>query len=231
MMRALMWKELREQLERWLPATLLLAGVELLLIRARLASIRETTVMVMIFGGILLSIVLVIAPVPSERTRGTLEFLRALPVDGRRVLLAKWLVGELSIAGMFAVCVLAGVLTAGWVGADASWMVLAALCVSVSMMAFHTLLLILLRRARNELDAALYAFFLGVIVGVWSSYAATAKWLALCVVGYVGPAAPVFALLREGLDLLLVSAFATALIWIVAPGVWLWRSGQGRMRA
>ena len=57
MTRNLFWKELRETIGRWLPATILLAGTLLILINARIMSIRETSVLVVVIGGVLLSVI------------------------------------------------------------------------------------------------------------------------------------------------------------------------------
>ena len=70
-MRALLWKELREQFGRWLPATILMTGVFFLLVRARLVSIRETVILIDVIGGCILSVLLMVERFPTEGTRGT----------------------------------------------------------------------------------------------------------------------------------------------------------------
>jgi len=236
MIAALWWKEWREQLGRWAPATVLLAGWTALLVSARLISIRETTAGILIFGGWMLSVVLIIAPLPSEKTHGTWPFLCALPIDRRRVLLAKWLSGAASITAMYAVTVLAGCVTALAVGIDAAWMAASAAPICVSMLAYHTLFFVTLPRARNELDAAMAALALAVITALWSIYATDdSLWIKLP--GLLAPGAPMTLHLSTqsqlppedapaailGVHPVIVSTVLTALLWIAAPVAWLAR--------
>ncbi len=199
MMRALLWKEFREQLGRWVPATILLSGLLMLMIRARFVSIREISAFVIIVVGILLSIVLVVEPVPSERTRGTLGFLHALPISRRRAAFAKWSTGTLSIAAMFSVTTLTGVLTALWVGSDWKWLCTTAICTCVVMMSFHSLLFPFLGKARNELDAAVIAACIGVLVVAWSFFFTKDAWW-MYGPAYLAPAAPLLDVVESSSD-------------------------------
>lgn len=240
MMRALLWKEFREQLGRWAPATILLSGLLILVIRSRFVSIREISAFVIIAFGILLSIVLVVEPVPSERTRNTRGFLHALPISRRRAAFAKWSTGTLSIAAMFAVATLTGVLTALWVGSDWKWMCITALCTCAVMMSFHTVLFPFLGQARNELDAAVIAVCIGVIVLAWSFSFSTDTWWSSGP-AYLAPAAPLldvqeysndrpglFRLSRSELNPSLIPLTVAA--WVVVPGFALWWPARRRRK-
>lgn len=242
MIRALMWKEVREQAGRWLLATILLAGLTSLLIHARLISIREVSATVLMIGGMVLSIVLIIAPLPSEKTRGTLDFLMAFPIDRKRVLFAKWLTGVLSIVGLYAACCLAGVITAAFVGLNAAWMLKTATPMCVSMLAYHSLFFMLAPRAKHELDAAMLAFFLAIIVLLSSVYVMAdttiVKWL-----GHLAPAAPTFVYFVNQFGPesannstpptaapVIISTVVTTVLWIVIPAAWLLGFPQRRRR-
>lgn len=235
-MRALLWKELREQFGRWLPATILMTGVFLLLVRARLVSIRETVILIDVIGGCILSVLLIVETFPTERTRGTLGFLYALPVPPRRIWFAKWFAAGLSIFAMLGVATLAGLITAMFVDVDLGWLALATLSVCVSMMAFQTAVLPVLLQARHEMDAALGAVSVAGISAAWSYCIFKDDW-ALELFGYLSPTAPLFNFFRyknkylhapvtisdgQLLISILPSVMATAVIWIVAPGWWMW---------
>lgn len=244
MIRALMWKELREQAGRWLLATILLAGFTSLLIHARLISIREVSASVLMIGGLVLSIVLIIAPLPSEKTRGTLDFLMAFPIDRKRVLFAKWLTGVLSIVGLYAGCCLAGVVTAALVGLNATWMLKTATPMCVSVLAYHSLFFMFAPRARHELDAAMLAFSIAIIAELSSLFVladtSIVKWL-----GHLAPGAPTFlffeyqmgttrvgeasAEFATGLNVMF-STLLTTVLWVALPAAWLLGRPQRRQR-
>lgn len=242
MMRQLLWKEFREHLGRWLPATLLLSGTLVILISARLMSIRETSVLIVIIGGVLLSIVLMIEPVPSERTRGTLDFLLALPMSRRRIAFAKWLTTGLSLAAMFGVAVLSGYVAAWRVGVDVGSMPLAALSTCVAMLALHSLLFWFLGRARNEVEAAMFAACLVVLAVAWSWYGLDSE-AKVPMVADLAPTAPLFQFFDsrepirgsvgshvpstgEMLGRMIGGLSATAGVWIIGPGLVLWWPGR-----
>jgi ABC-type transport system involved in multi-copper enzyme maturation permease subunit len=245
MMRALLWKEFHEQAGRWLLATILLAGTTALLVHARLISIRETLIVVLMLGGMLMSSVLMIAPLPSERSGGTLGFLLAIPAPRRGVLFTKWLASVLSITALYAACCIAALVAAWTAGLGGSWVFEIAAPLCVSMLAYHSFFFFFVPFARHELDAALQAFALAIIALVWSAMALP-SWVGLHTsVGLLGPVAPAFAMLVQqfhgspafsiaenqravsvGTSLLLTSA-----IWIIAPGVWLLLTGRLRKDA
>jgi len=235
MMRALLWKEFREQAERWLLATILLAGTTALLVHARIISVRESLVTVLLLGGLVLSIVLIIAPLPSEISHRTLDFLLARPIERRRILLAKWIIGAASIAAMYAACCVGGLIAAWSADTDALWLLPMAGRVCVAMLAYHSLFFLALPRVRSELDAAIYAFFLAVITFIW--FAAMTSWMPVAAYfGHLSPGAPIFAMLYNqkgppepphefSLRVLptLWSTLLTGGLWVIAPYVWLAR--------
>ena len=164
-----------------------------------------------------------IAPIPAEKSNGTLEFLFALPIHRRRIWFAKWLSTSISIGAMFAATYAAGVVSAYWVGLDTGWMLKTVLAMSVSMIGCHTLMLAVLPRVRHELDAAMYAFFLGIIMLIWSSYGLNESAAVRCL-GYLAPAAPAFIVHGFGETPHIsggVLTLLTTFLWIFLPGVWL----------
>ncbi|HEY3243066.1 MAG TPA: ABC transporter permease subunit [Phycisphaerae bacterium] len=235
MMRALLWKEFHEQAGRWLLATMLLAGTTSLLIHARLISVRETSVAVLLLGGMLLSMVLMIGPLPSESSNNTLEFLLAIPARRGTILFAKWLTGLLSIVGMYTATCIVGLTTAWSVGLDGTWMPKIAAPLCITMAAYHSLFFLALPPGRHELDAAIYAFFLGILAMLWSASALSDSHV-LATIGIFGPAVPAFAALyynspaaRSGMEpgrfatmlpVVLVTAL-TVLLWVGLPAAWL----------
>lgn len=233
MIRALIWKELREQVDRAAPATLLLAGSMSLLIHARFISVREVSAVLLMFGGMILSILLMVAPVPSEKSGGTIDFLLALPVHRRHVWFAKWFSTGVSILVMYVACLVSGVLTARLVGVETAWMVRVAAAMCVSMLAYHSLFFLFLPRVRHELDAAMYAFFLAIITLIWSAYVLHDS-VVLRYLGHLAPVAPAFVVQvppGEGQATAIGTTLLTALLWIVAPGVWLLVSARRRIRS
>jgi len=251
-MRALLWKELREQFGRWLPATILMTGVFFLLVRARLVSIRETVILIDVIGGCILSVLLIVETFPTERTRGTMSFLYALPVPPQRIWFAKWFAAGLSIFAMLAVATLAGLITAAFVEVDLGWFVLATLCVCVSMLAFQTAAMPVLMHARHEMDAALGAAAIAVLSASWGVNTMYDDAL-LKVFGQLSPVAPLFNFFNwmgrywsmpanfqefttKGIGLvadhrpILWSLLLTIGIWIVIPAACMWgfRRGRGR---
>ena len=244
-MRALLWKELREQFGRWLPATILMTGVFFLLVRARLVSIRETVILIDVIGGCILSVLLMVETFPTERTRGTMNFLYARPVPPQRIWFAKWFAAGLSIVAMQAVATLAGLIAAVFVDVDLGWFALATLCVCVSMLAFQTAAMSVLMQAKNEIEAALGAASVAVLSCAWAYYNASENWWfqRFC---DLSPAAPLFNFMREMRDFvyrqhrashtlimsvapeqdyksILLSICATVAIWIILPGILMTR--------
>lgn len=233
MIRALIWKELREQVDRAAPATLLLAGAMSLMIHARFISVREVCAVLLMIGGMVLSIVLMIAPVPSEKSGGTIDFLLALPVHRRHVWFAKWFSTSLSIVVMYTACLMSGFLTAVYVGVQTGWMIRVAVAMCVSMLAFHSLFFLFLSRMRHELDAALYAFFLAIITLIWSGHALH-EVTFLRFFGYLAPAAPAFLVqvpADAGQASSVVATLLTGLLWIVVPGAWLLTTARREIRS
>ena len=230
MIRPLIWKELREQVDRAAPATLLLAGAMSLMVHARFISIREVSAALLMGGGMILSMVLMIGPVPSERSAGTIGFLLALPVHRRHVWFAKWFSTGLSILVMYAVSLMSGAVTAWLVGLETAWMFRVACAMCVSMLAYHSLFFLFVPRMRHELDAALYAFFLAIITLIWSGYALH-DWALVRWMGYLAPAGPAFVVQSSaGHEHIpaIASTLMTTLLWIVVPGVWLMATTRRR---
>lgn len=238
-MRALLWKELREQFGRWLPATILMTGVFLLLVRARLVSIRETVILIDVIGGCILSVLLMVETFPTERTRGTMNFLYALPVPPQRIWFAKWFAAGLSIFAMLSVATLAGFITAAFVDVDLGWFALATLCVCVSMLALQTAAMPVLMQARHEMDSALGAIGATMICLAWGNLTLKPDGV-LKSFGQLSPVAPLFNFLyfwgqpvasdqyaRIGFfnsfcDSVTMSAILIFSIWVAIPGALHW---------
>lgn len=104
MIKALLWKEYREQ--RWKLAfgTVMLLFVTGSLLAARLASGREIVMVVWVLGGLVLALYSAMGVLAPERTNGTTLFLAARPVRAWESFAAKWLMGWLNVAGPMVAC-------------------------------------------------------------------------------------------------------------------------------
>lgn len=191
--RALFWKEWREQRWRLALSALVLTVLSASLVRAQLVTAAEAEVIV--FGplGLVLSIFMAMGPVPPEKSDGTWPFLCAQPVRQGELIAVKWATGAL---GLVAALLLAGgaayvaavsrglfesqpmpVITTDAPNISGSWIhgedtplllikVVASAC--SAFVAFYSLLFVAMVRARNELHAGLAGMLLALLVIAWS---------------------------------------------------------------
>ncbi len=189
MNRALLWKEWREQRWRFVLGTLVLTVLAAGLVRAQLATMPESVVLV--FGpiGLLLAIFLAMGSVATERADGTWPFLRARPIGTAAILRFKWLIGAANLAAAFLIAAVAAYLAA-WsrglfdlpppppnlgpqftgtlpYGNSAGWMWMLVLLALVSMLAWYTALFFILTRARDEMHAGLGGLLLTIACLAW----------------------------------------------------------------
>ncbi len=190
MIRALLWKELREQGWRFLLGALVLTSLSASLVRAQLVTIAEATMLV--FGplGLILTIFFAMGSVATERADGTWPFLVARPIRRATVLRVKWLAGAIGLVASFMIAAAA----AHWAassrhlfslppvppevravapnmvpeGNSAAWLWGIAGLSTVSMLAWYTTLFFLLTRARDELHAGLGGILLTLGAIAWA---------------------------------------------------------------
>lgn len=190
MIRALWWKEWREQRWRLALAALVLVTISAGLVRAQLVTTDEATLLT--FGplGLLLTIFLAMGSVATERADGTWPFLMAQPLGRATVLRTKWAVGAVHLVAAF---LLAGCAAhwAAWSrdlfrlqavpieyalqmgvtavpgGNSPGWLWSTTCLATISMLAWYTVLFFLLTRARNELHAGLGGMLLTLAVLIW----------------------------------------------------------------
>lgn len=104
MITPILWKEWREQ--RWKLAfgTVMLIFFTGSFFAARVSSNREVTIVIWVFGGLLLGLYSAMGVFAPERTHRTVTFLAAKPVVPWKVFFVKWLVGWLNMAVPMAAC-------------------------------------------------------------------------------------------------------------------------------
>src|SRR5262245_10336324 len=91
MIRALLWKEWKENGWKLLFATALLVGISIISFRSRMLPDQGTMMLVLLIGSELLPLFAAMGIVASEREAKTLGFLTALPIAGSRILRVKLL--------------------------------------------------------------------------------------------------------------------------------------------
>jgi hypothetical protein len=251
--RALLWKEWREQRWRFVLGTLVLTTLAASLVRAQLATMPESVVLV--FGpiGLLLAIFLAMGSVATERADGTWPFLRARPVGAASVLRIKWLVGAANLAAAFLIAG-AAAYVAGWSrglfdlpappadlgtpftvvlpwGNSAAWLWTLVLLSLVSMLAWYTVLFLILTRARDELHAGLGGLLLTIACLAWLLQYPESKqpggWdpaiqQVLWISSLLNPLSPLV-FVFDPLRYRLLAAGVALLLWIAGP---LWLVGR-----
>ncbi len=103
-LKALFWKEWREQ--RWKMAfgTVMLLFVEGALFATQLTSSGEIVIVIWIFGGLLFALYSAMGVFAPEQMQRTTAFLGARPIQAWKVFLVKWLVGWLNFAVPLLLC-------------------------------------------------------------------------------------------------------------------------------
>ena len=192
MTRALLWTEWREQRWRCLLGTLVLTAISASLVRAQLVALPEAVLIIYGPLGLLLAVFLAMGSVATERADGTWSFLRAQPLATADILRAKWLLGAACLAFAFLVAACAAHLAAWsrglydltpppayvwartalpplrWMlgnSAAAMWTVVGLSL--TSMLAWYTVLFVILTRARDELHAGLGGILLTLASLAW----------------------------------------------------------------
>jgi hypothetical protein len=250
---ALLWKEWREQRWRCVLGTLVLTTLAASLVRAQLATMPESVVLV--FGpiGLLLAIFLAMGSVATERADGTWPFLRARPVGAASVLRIKWLVGAANLAAAFLIAGAAAYMAA-WsrglfdlppppadlgprftgvlpCGNSAAWLWGLVLLSLTSMLAWYTVLFLVLTRARDELHAGLGGLLLTIACLAWLLQYPASKvpsgWepsfqKALWISALLNPLSPVV-FLAEPPPYRLLAVGIALLFWTIGP---LWLLGR-----
>jgi hypothetical protein len=198
MIRAMLWKEWREQRWRCVLGTLVLATMAASLVRAQLIPTPEAVLI--IFGplGLLLAIFMAMGSVATERADDTWAFLIAQPTRRATLLRLKWLVGAVNLLLAFLLAGLAAYAAALSRDAfalppippdfaeqmerlvpvenTAGWLWRSVLLSAAAMLAWYTALFFALTRARNELHAGLGGVLLTLAVLAWALQYGLAKY-------------------------------------------------------
>jgi hypothetical protein len=259
MMTALLWKEWREQRWRCVLGTLVVTTLSASLVRAQLVTMPEAVAL--IFGpiGLVLAIFLAMGSVATERADGTWPFLRARPVGVASLLRIKWLIGAASLTAAFLLAG-AGAHVAAWsrglfdlpapplelgprytgalpCGNSAGWMWGLVFLSYVSMLAWYTVLFVLLTRARDELHAGLGGLLLTIACLAWLLQYPASKEVwnwepairnALWLSALINPLSPLV-FLFEPLPYRLLAISVALVLWTVGPlllmGRWKFAGG------
>jgi ABC-type transport system involved in multi-copper enzyme maturation permease subunit len=145
-------------------------------IRAQLISTREAGTSILWIGGFVLTGFLAIGPIGSERATGTWRHLRSLPVPGAAVILAKWLFGVRSVAGIVLLATLAGWLAGRGLFVPTQWLLLSGVLAAFALGGWYTVLLLATLRSRNEYEAAMMVLCVSIIGVIWFLVVAVQRW-------------------------------------------------------
>ncbi len=190
-----MAKEWHEQRWRFALGTLVLSGILAGLLRAQVIPYSEAALLIYWGVGMVLAIFLAMGPVAAEKSDGTWTFLLAQPVSRADVLLAKWQVAVMQLAGILIVATVAGALAmwsrgfagmtslfeevpreyqthwwalAGWlIEHPVVWLFVMAGVSILTLSCCMTPLFFILTRARNEFAAALGGILLTIVLYLW----------------------------------------------------------------
>ncbi|UCD29017.1 MAG: ABC transporter permease subunit [Planctomycetota bacterium] len=194
--RALLVKEWREQRWRFFLGTVVLSGLLAGLLRAQVIPRNEAVLFIYWPVGLVMVIFFAMGSVATERANRTWEFLLSQPISRDRVLLAKWLMGFIQLAGMMGIATIAGALAlwsrglfymprsaSVWEEAHIEgfaryivsfstthpilWLCLISLIATVALSCWSTPLFFVLTRARNEFAAALGGILLTIVILFW----------------------------------------------------------------
>ncbi len=197
MIRAMLWKEWREQRWRFALAGLVMASMSASLVRAQLLTTAEAVALVFGPVGLLLTVFMAMGSVATERADGTWPFLVARPLRRADVLRLKWVIGAAELLATF---LIAGAAAhwAAWsrhlfalppvppdvaqfmrspvpAGNSAAWLWGVVLLSAISMLAWYTTLFFILTRARDELHAGLCGVLLTLVALAWLAQYPVAK--------------------------------------------------------
>jgi ABC-type Na+ efflux pump permease subunit len=189
---ALLHKEWCEQRWRFFLATIVVSGLLAGSLRAQIVSSVEAEVLIYGPVGLILAIFFAAGPVSGERADRTWEFLAVQPVSRSEIILSKWAIGALLLAGTMAISTVAG-LAAMWSRGIrmmphvyeyygerspdefATWSTThpaLALCIfgavaTITLICWFTPLYLILTRAQNEFAATLGGVFLTIAAVLW----------------------------------------------------------------
>jgi len=210
-------------------------------VRAQLISTREAGTLILWIGGFVLTGFLAIGPIGSERANGTWRHLRALPVPGASVILAKWLFGVLSVVGIVLLATLAGWLAGRGLFVPTQWLLASGLMAAFGLGGWYTVVLLATLRSRNEYEAAMMVLSVSIIGALWFLVAAMQSEgdPLLSIPGMVGSAHPMLCWVfaghvggwHEGGNFLVERIPISAILWWLGPVVVLNWISRRRMRA
>jgi ABC-2 family transporter protein len=186
----LLRKEWCEQRWRFFLGAVVVSGLLAGLLRAQIIPSLEAEVLIYGPVGLILVIFIAAGPVASERGDRTWEFLMVQPVSRSDVILAKWAMGVLLLAGTMIISTATGLLAMWSRGnrimplvyggsqlpeAFSTWstthpdLSLCAFAIvgTITLACWFTPLYLLLTRARNEFAATLGGVFLTIAVLLW----------------------------------------------------------------
>lgn len=190
MIRALLWKEWREQRWRMLLSVFVLATISASLVRAQIIPTPEA--MMLSFGilGLILTIFLSMGSVATERQDHTWSFLIAQPVSRATLLDVKWAMGATNLLAALLAAGLA-VTWAAWSRGlfseslppyqmvtvtsslfasspnSAAWIWRVVGLSAVALLSLYTVLFFILTRATNELHAGLGGLLATIAILAW----------------------------------------------------------------
>ena len=104
MIKPLIWKEWHEQRWKLVFGTVMLVFFTGVLIAAKLTTDNETFVVVLIFGGLILSMYSAMGVFAPETTEGTKIFLLSKPIQAWKIFLCKWFFGWMNFAIPMLIC-------------------------------------------------------------------------------------------------------------------------------
>lgn len=207
-------------------------------VRAQLISTREAGTLILWIGGFVLTGFLAIGPIGSERANGTWRHLRALPVPGATIILAKWLFGVLSVVGIVLLATLTGWLAGHGLFIPTQWLVSSGLLAAFGLGGWYTVVLLATLRSRNEYEAAMMVLCVSIIGALWFLVAAMQREgdPLLSISALVGVAHPMacgawaYAVSMENRratgDVMVETIAVSAVLWWIGPIVvlgWLTR--------
>ncbi len=104
MLKAILWKEWREQRWKMVFGAVMLLFVEGVLFATQLTSEGEIVIVIWVFGGLLFALYSAMGVFAPEWMQRTTTFLGARPIQAWKVFLVKWLVGWLNFAVPLLLC-------------------------------------------------------------------------------------------------------------------------------
>jgi ABC-type transport system involved in multi-copper enzyme maturation permease subunit len=161
-MQRLLWKEWHEQSWKLGFGCIVLGAMAVIGLRARIVSDDVMLMWVCFVGVMLLPILSSTGLVPAERGEGSLETLLALPVNPRRILTAKVIMGILLVAGPMIVAMLLSLLVAGGREIPANAMMAFYICSTLTALSLFAWMTALTIRLPGETRAALLS--VGILI-------------------------------------------------------------------